>query len=413
MERPTWTRRSFLGACAGGSAALTSAPAWLAGATRPALEKDRVLVIVQLRGGNDGLNTVIPREDALYYNARPDLAIPAKEALPLDDLHGFHPSLRAIARRYAEGQIGIQRGVGYKGTNLSHFRSMDIWDSASLDLPLPDRGWIGSWADEHQPEDASPLAMLALGRDVLPRAMRARDSLACAVPSIDGYAIRSAPEGADAEVVARRERLMRMMAPGTGSGPMAPLSAAVRAARSSIEELARTRGGKAGVEYPGSKLARDLELAARVITEGIPTRFVYVTQDGYDTHANQPGPHRGLLTDLDRALDAFLGDLEAHGALDRVLVMTISEFGRRVAQNGVGQTSGSDHGAGSLQLFVGGTTRPGLHGPQDDLENLDENGNLIPKIDFRRSYATVIEDWFGGDSKLTLGASYEKLGVLG
>ena len=135
MERPTWTRRSFLGACAGGSAALTSAPAWLAGATRPALEKDRVLVIVQLRGGNDGLNTVIPREDALYYNARPDLAIPAKEALPLDDLHGFHPSLRAIARRYAEGQIGIQRGVGYKGTNLSHFRSMDIWDSAAWTCP--------------------------------------------------------------------------------------------------------------------------------------------------------------------------------------------------------------------------------------------------------------------------------------
>lgn len=407
-----WTRRGFLGACAGGSATLVTAPNWLAHAAGRARELDRVLVIVQLRGGNDGLNTVVPKENPLYYRARPGLGIPAAETLPLDDLHGFHPSLPRLARRYAEGGVGILRGVGYDGTNLSHFRSQDIWDSASLELPLPDRGWIGAWADESLTADASPLAMLALGRDVLPRAMRARQALACAVPSLDRYSIRAAPDGEDPAVAERRRRAIEMMNPTTSDGPLAPLSAAVRAARASIEELARTRGGKAGATYPGGKLARDLELAARVITEGLPTRFLYVTQDGYDTHANQPGPHRTLLADLDGALDAFLADLASHDALDRVLVMTISEFGRRVAQNGVGETSGSDHGAGSLQMFFGGATRPGLHGPIDDLENLDPNGNLVPKIDFRRSYATVIEDWFGGDSEAALGQAYEKVQVL-
>lgn len=407
------TRRRFLGACAGGAAALLAAPAWLSAAARTAAGRDRVLVLLQLRGGNDGLNTVVPKEDPLYHRARPDLRLNPTELHPLDDLHGFHPSLANLARRYAEGGVALVRGVGYEHTNLSHFRSQDIWDCASTALPLPPRGWLGAACDTWDGAGASPLVMLALGRDVLPRAMRAERALACAVPSVEAYRIEAAPAGAAPGLAQRRNELIDLMNPPQEAERLAPFTAAVAAARASIDELAAAHGADAGASYPPGKLARDLQLAARVITSGLPTRFVYVTQDDYDTHGFQAGTHRQLLADLDGALDAFLADLAAHGALDRVLVMTISEFGRRVAQNGAGESAGTDHGAAGVQLFLGGGVRGGLYGPPDDLERLDEVGNLVPAIDFRRSYATALGPWLGADAEAALGGRYEPLQVLG
>lgn len=400
------SRRAFLGACAA-SPALTS----MVG--RPRDESERVVVVVQLRGGNDGLSTVVPREDDRYYRARPDLAVRKQDCLALDDLNGFHPALPRLAQRYAEGGVGVLQGIGAPLSNLSHFRSQDIWDVASTDLPMPSRGWMGAWCDEHLGPDPSPLSMLALGRNVLPRAMRAERALACAVGSLDSYSIQSAPNGAaEAEMRARQRALAAMTPAPEDAGALQPLSKAVIAARASVTALARTRKARPGATYPSSKLARDLSLAARVITERLPARFIYVTQDGYDTHAFQPEPHRKLLSDLDGALNAFLDDLEAHDASKRVLVTTLSEFGRRVQQNGVGSTSGSDHGAGSAQLFFGGGARAGLHGPQPDLENLDENGNLIPITDFRSVYAAILERWLGGNSEAALGGVYPLAPVI-
>ncbi len=400
------SRRAFLGACAA-SPALASFP------PRPADGSERVVVVVQLRGGNDGLNTVVPFEDDRYYRARPDLAIRKHDCLPLDELNGFHPSLPRLAQRFAEGGVGILRGIGAPISNLSHFRSQDIWDVASTELPMPSRGWMGAWCDEHLGPEPSPLAMLALGRNVLPRAMRAERALACAVGSLESYSIQAAPsDAAEAEMRARQRALAAMTPAPEDAGALQPLSKAVLAARASVTALASTRKVRSGTKYPTSKLARDLSLAARVITERLPTRFIYVTQDGYDTHAFQPDPHTKLLSDLDAALNAFLDDLEAHDASKRVLVTTLSEFGRRVQQNGVGNTCGSDHGSGSTQLFFGAGARAGLQGPQPDLENLDGNGNLIPITDFRSVYAAILERWLGGGSEAALGGVYPLAPVI-
>jgi len=391
---------------------LLPAPAWLAGSAYSARERDRVLVLVQLRGGNDGLNTVVPRDDDRYYRARPDLAIPRDQLLALDALNGLHPSLTRMARRFAGGQLRILQGVGYPGPNLSHFRSQDIWDAASVAQPLPDRGWMGEFCDHELAADASPLAMLALGRDVMPRAMRAGRSLACAVPSLERYRIRTVPQGADeAEAQARWRAIEALNAP-TGDPRLAHLAGAVRAARDSIDELAQTAQVSSMAAYPDTKLGSDLALAARVIVAGLPARFIYLTQDGYDTHAHQTLTLQRLLGDLDAGLDAFLKDLTAHGALDRVLLMTISDFGRRVAQSGLGASVGSDHGAASVQFLAGGHVLPGLIGDQPDLEHLDADGNLVHCVDFRQVYAGVIEDWLGGNARAALGAHFEKVAVV-
>lgn len=403
------TRRQVLvaGAALPACAAL---PMAAAGGPEPA-PVQRTLVVVQLRGGNDGLNTIVPHTDDRYYRARPDLAIPAGRILPLDDHHGFHPALARTARRYAEGQVAVIQGVGYPAPNLSHFRSQDIWDAADDRHPLPATGWMGRDCDRLA-GPLSPLNMIALGRDVLPHAMRAEHALACAVPSLERYRIQAAPQGSgDAEVDARRRAIEALNPPDTG-GALQPLAAAAAAARASIDALAQVAADEAQVEYPRSKLAAELALTARMIASGMPVRHVYVTQDGYDTHAAQAGAHRGLLATVDGAIDAFLRDLAAEGLEDRALVMTVSEFGRRLKQNGVGaEASGTDHGAASMQLLYGPMVRAGRIGAALDLDDLDNDGNPRHRIDFRCVYAGILEDWLGGDARHSVG-EYEKLEVI-
>lgn len=406
MHAPRPTRRNVLA----GALALPAARAWPAFPRAAPLH--RTLVVVQLRGGNDGLNTVVPREDDRYRDLRPDLALPARRLLPLDERFGFHPALERTARRYAEGEVCVVQGVGYPGPNLSHFRSQDVWDAADPVEPLPPTGWMGRDCDAALGGDPSPLAMLALGRDVLPHAMRAERALACAVPSLGRYRIRSMPRGAGRDVAAARRRAIDALNPPSDDPGRERLAEAAVAARASIEELNRVAGAEARADYPNGKLGSELALAARVITSGLPTRYVMVTQDGYDTHATQASTHRRLLAELDAALDAFLTDLAAHGAQHRALVMTVSEFGRRPAQSGIGRTAGTDHGSASMQLLLGPGARGGRAGAPVDLERLDEDGNPLHAIDFRQVFATVIEDWLGGDAGRALAGRFEKLEVL-
>lgn len=394
-------RRELFGATLATGAALR-APGWmLAG------EPARALVVVQLRGGNDGLNTLVPFQDDAYWRARPALALDRAALLPVDDLNAFHPKLVRTARRFDRGQVAVLQNVGYANPNLSHFRSMDIWDSATPDGPLPPTGWIGNFYDAHVPGGTGPISMLALGCDAMPRALFARSGVAAAVPDLESYRIQAS--GRDAR--ARRKALAAMHR-GLSGERLGHVAETLAAAKLSIAELQRVEAVQNKAAYPGSKLGRDLSLAARVLGSGMNTRFLFVSQGGYDTHTTQLRDHARLLRELDTALDAFLTDLENQGQLERTLVMTISEFGRRVQESGIGASAGTDHGAASMSLLFGSGVRGGVHGGQPDLAQLDENGNLVHRHDFRSLYATAVEDWMGGDAERVLGRRWDKLEVL-
>lgn len=399
-------RRQFLGSSLG-AFGLATAPSWMLRGAASAAPSDRILVVLQLAGGNDGLSTVTPKEDDRYYRARPTLAIPKRKLLPLDDLNGFHPSLNKLARHYAEGRVGIHQGVGYPNPNLSHFISQDIWDTASVTAPLPSTGWVGRLRDRAPGAVEDPIPMVAVGRDRMPRALRAEDAVACVVPSLDDYRILSAPEDGGDDERARRLRAIARLQGGDES-----LSDAWRAADASIAELRKVAPFRTKTPFPGSDLGRDLALTARMIGAGLATRLFYLTQGGYDTHTDQKPTQRKLLTQLDLALDAFLRELRAQGNLDRVLVLAITDFGRRVEESGVGDTVGTDHGAGNSIMAFGGRVNAGMHGGQPDLENLDENGNLVMHTDFRRLYADIVTRWMGGDAKEVLGLDFEPVPVV-
>jgi uncharacterized protein (DUF1501 family) len=396
------------------AAALGALPAWLAPFARGAAHaadpelSDRCVVVVQLLGGNDGLNTLAPVGDDLYHRARPSLAIRPNEGLPLDEHHRWHPSLVHLARRYAEGGVAALQGVGYPGPNLSHFTSLDIWHSASVTTPLPATGWLGRLADTTRAGRYPPLTLLALGHDVAPHALRAERGLPVAVPRLEDAAIAVAPRGAAPdESEARRAALVALERGAANSTPAAArLTAGVRAARQVALDLARAADFTPRVEWPKDNLARDLQLVVRVIEKRLPSRFFFVSQAGYDTHALQREPHADLLRALDGALHAFLSELAARGLAERVLVMTMSDFGRRVRQNGFGDRAGTDHGAASMQLLLGAGSVPGLHGAPPDLAQLDEHGNLRHTVDFRSVYAGVIQRWLGADPEPVLGPGF-------
>lgn len=403
-------RRQFVFTTLMTSAFALTPHATLAGLRRRPGRGYRRLVIVQLNGGNDPLNTLVPFEDARYHAARPNLAIAPDAVHRVDELNGFHPALGRTATLFREGRMAVQRGIGYAGSNLSHFRSIDIWEAASTAEKRPHTGWLGRLADAQFLEEESPITMLAIGRDVLPHSMRAEESMACALPNLEDYRIRTG--GATGESDARARRRVLEQLNGVGAGGEAVVSSAVGVANASIAALETAARTRSETEYPTTKLAQELAVAARVIEADLPTRVFYITQGGYDTHAFQAGRHEELLTTFDRAMSTFVTDLERIGALEDTLVVTVSEFGRRVEENGIAERSGTDHGAASLAMYFGGGIAPGLHGGQPDLEDLDENGNLRHAIDFRSEYATIIERWFGGDAAAVLGQTYEPIDAL-
>lgn len=390
------------------AAVLGAVPSWLARLDDDADVRvaERCVVVVQLQGGNDGLNTIAPVGDDLYHRARPSLALAPSAGHALDEHHRWHPSLAHLARRFAVGEVAALQGVGYPKPNLSHFSSLDVWHSASLATPTPPTGWLGRLADATCGAEYPPLTLLALGHDVAPHALRAARGLAVAVPKLADAAIQSAPAGADSEEErARRAALSALERPG-GTPAAARLAAGARAARQVALDLAQAADFEPRVAWPASDLARDLELVARVVDKGLPTRFFFVSQPGYDTHAIQGAPHAALLRDLDEALNAFLTELAARGLERRVLIMTMSDFGRRVRQNGFGERAGTDHGAASMQLLLGAGIEPGLYGPPPDLARLDEHGNLRCVTDFREVYAAVIERWLRAESAPILGGAF-------
>jgi uncharacterized protein (DUF1501 family) len=357
---------------------------------------ERAFVLLELSGGNDALNTVAPVADPRYRKARPTLALDPKACVPLGQGGlWLHPSLKPLKPWFAERRGCALTSVGYPEPDRSHFRSMDIWHTASTAPNLPATGWLGRAADVLHGRGVEVPA-LSVGELRLPLVLQAERIAVPSLQRLEDFALLGqARAGALAD---------------PGADDLATFLA--RTARAAAESSARLQAAVARYQparaYPDTGIGKALALVARVVVSGFGTRLFHVAQGGYDTHAAQADTQAILLRDLAQALDAFLADLQAHKVLDRTLVLGFSEFGRRLAEN---QSRGTDHGAGGVMLALGPAMTAPVAGPAPDLERLD-SGDLRSQADFRSVLRPVLEDWLGVPAAAVLGGEYEKLGFL-
>jgi uncharacterized protein (DUF1501 family) len=406
------TRRDFLRFSLAGSSmvALTGAiPNFLgrAAAQTPQAPRqgarDTILVVVQLTGGNDGLNTVIPQRDPNYARLRPTLRI--QNALRVNDDIGLHPSLAGLHGLLQDNALCIVQGVGYPNPSQSHFRSMDIWHAASTADSLTE-GWIGR-ALRHVPAASS--FHLANQNEAAPLALNGAPARVPTIATLDDFQHRLLAANAG-DRRRQRELLDRVSQPAENQAGLLDFvqRTAVQTYASSHRLAAIGREYQPRVPYPASALGNHLKLAAQLIDAGLGARLFYVTQDGFDTHAGQLPVHANLLRDVSDSITAFYRDLAARGQGERVLIMTFSEFGRRGPENG---SQGTDHGSGAPMLLVGGRVRSGIVGEHPGLERLQQ-GNLPFATDFRQVYATVLDQWLGVPSRQILGQEFAPVQVL-
>jgi len=414
INRRTFTSASFQGAAA--LAIGAAAPqGWLqslaANLHAQPNSRERVLVVIQLSGGNDGLNTVIPYSNELYYKSRPKLAIPKDEVIKFNAELGMHPSLRGVADLIESKQFCVLQGVGYPNPNRSHFESMDIWHSCQRKDARGTEGWLGryfSLSSQLANADTTDSLGLHLGSEQLPLALVARGVQTPSLSSIDQLRWKGKPE----ENMAGKEEmeLEKKSAATTENSLLDFVSASTSAAIQASERLEKALASpdSAG-DFPNSQLGEKLKLVSRLLLADLNTKVYYVTLDGFDTHANQLLAHAGLMRQWSEALSAFHKRLNSAGLQDRVLVLTFSEFGRRVAENA---SQGTDHGAAAPAFLSGPKLENSVIGTQPSLSDLDD-GDLKYHTDFRRLYATLIEDWLGASSKQVLASEYAKLDELG
>jgi uncharacterized protein (DUF1501 family) len=385
-----FTRRDFLRT----SSLLALAPAvpgFLARTARAAKpERDgRVLVVIQLDGGNDGINTVVPFADGGYAKHRKALRLPKERLVKVNDAVGLHPSLGDFGKLLEAGKLAVVQGVGYPNPSRSHFRSMAIWHTARLDAEeQAGLGWLGRGLDQ-----APGASSLLVGAGPPPVALRGRRAVASAVERIEDFTLAA---GADPRKALTREE------------PADDLAAFVRRsmldAYGTADRLKEVAGGD-GARYPQTGLANRLRLVARLLKTGVGARVYYTTQGSYDTHSAQLFTHANLLFDLASSVRAFLDDLTAARLADRVAILAFSEFGRRVQENG---SAGTDHGTAGPVFLAGPGVKGGLVGKTPSMADL-EAGDLKMGLDFRRVYATVLEDWLGLPAQAALSGAFERL----
>jgi uncharacterized protein (DUF1501 family) len=358
-----------------------------AGAGRP---DDHVLVVIQLAGGNDGLNTVVPLGNDDYYNARPRIAVAKNAALKLTDDWGVHPSATGFKKLYDAGDLAIVHAVSYPNANRSHFRATDIWTTepptalqGAKYVPLTFSGaggrGYGAAAGGGRPTRGG--AGAAMGNDTLTK--------------LNGDDPASVMAAAHPSAAAKAEDFLQRTALNARV-----YADKIRRASASVENKAA---------YPQTGLARDLKLVAQLIASGMPTRVYYVKLGGFDTHADQLQRHAALLDQLAGGLAAFVDDLKQLGQGERVTTMTFSEFGRRVHDNG----SGTDHGEAAPMFIVGGRVKPGFHGTFPGLAaDKLSRGDVAFTTDFRRVYGTLLQGWLGADDTKILGGKFESMDIL-
>ena len=365
----------------------------LAFAASPQANYRNLLVLLELKGGNDGFNTVIPYADSEYYNLRPRIGIARDQVLQLDSRTGFHPSLQALMPLWQNQELAIIQGVGYPAPNLSHFRSIEIWDTASSSSVYLPEGWLSRVFQAVPP----------------PRRFAA-----------DGVIVGSQEmgplSGADtrAVVLANAEQFLRQ-AKVTGNVQSQtqtrnPALEHILKVESDIRQAANNLTANYAIktDFPKSQLGNALKTAAQVIAGNGGVAVVKVTHNGFDTHSNQPNIQARLLKEMAEGLVAFKSALTELNRWDSTLIMSYAEFGRRPKENA---SNGTDHGTANVHFMLGGKVKGGLYGKAPQLDQL-ESGNLVYGVDFRSLYATAIEKWWGGNSAKALGGKFSTLDVL-
>jgi uncharacterized protein (DUF1501 family) len=409
------TRRAFLWRSGVAFAASTVVPPFLTRAAQAAqigsggrFGADTILVVIQMSGGNDGLNTVVPYGLDGYRSARPALRIPEADVLPLTDQIGLHPEMGALRDRYQAGQVAIIQGVGYPNQELSHFRAMDIWHTAAPNS-YQSNGWLGNYLATADASRDNPMYAASI-TDGLSHALYRSSVTVSTIASLDAYQLRTDPRYPD-------DRPAQLACAGhiyEQDYRARPSQAHVaRTALSALASSEEVRGAaqayQSTIDYGTFPLARSLRTVAQLMAADLGTRVYYVAFGGFDTHSAQTTAHARLLGGFANAVDAFLRDVAAMGKGDRVLLMSFSEFGRRVAENA---SQGTDHGTAGPMFVVGQQVKGGLYGDYPSLTSPDNNRNLRYEVDFRAVYGTVLESWLGADQGLALGARYDDVGCL-
>ena len=368
----------------------------------PGLRKN-VLVVVQLSGGNDGLGTVIPYTDRAYFAGRPTLAPKPEEVLKLTGSVGLHPSLKGLQGLYQNGHAAIMQGVGYPNPNRSHFRSMQIWQTARPDVNEP-TGWLGRYLQANDDDEANTLRALNVG-SLLPRTLYTETTLVPSITNLETYQFRT--DGRFASDTSAQVDAIHHLCDHSVHGAFEDYIREAALDAFSSSELLKQAAGKyqSSVQYGNNAFAEGLKLIAQVIAADLGTRIFYISLGGFDTHSNQARRHADLLKMLDEGLTTFYNDLEKMGKAENVAVMTFSEFGRRVAQNGSG---GTDHGTALPMFVIGGNIKGGIYGNNPDLANLDQ-GDLRMQMDFRTVYGSVIKHWLGADPSKVLDGNYSDI----
>lgn len=352
---------------------------------------NKVTVIIQLSGGNDGLNTVIPYRNDLYFSNRPKLGIQKNAALSLTDEAGLHPSLTAFKELHDDGSLGIFNSVGYPNPDKSHFRSMDIWHTASDSKDYWNTGWVGRYLDAQCKGCDKPTQALEID-DVL--------SLALKGDQIKGLALEDPRRLYNTSQEKYFREILAQHKNDAHEQPVDYLYKTMAETISSADYIFKQSKQRPSSEtYPNSDLGKGLKTIASLIFSEINTKVYYISLGSFDTHINQEAQQKRLFTDLNDSVKAFVKDLKSNNRFDDVLLFTFSEFGRRVAQNASG---GTDHGKANSMFFIGGGLKQqGIYNPLPDLTNLDD-GDVKFQVDFKQVYATVLNKWLGADADLIL-----------
>jgi len=372
--------------------------------------KNPVLVVLQLTGGNDFMNTVVPYANPHYYDSRKTLVVREDEGIPIDKQLAFHPMAEPLKGLYDQGMLAVVQGIGYPNSSRSHFRAMDIWHTCEPER-VGTEGWVGKAIRDLDPTGENVLTGVHIGR-ALPRAMAAPGVPVTSVGNLDNFGLLSGIGDPEQRGEAL-EIFQRIYSPAIGSGPVMDYLA--RTGTDVIRGAERLKEAPAKysstVEYPDNPIAKSLRDVARVHLADLGTRILYTAQGGYDTHANQAPTHPKLLGELSTAVSAFFADLAEHDADQDVVMLVFTEFGRRIKDNG----SGTDHGSGGGAFLIGKPVQGGLYAEYPSLEPLQWlNGeDLRPTIDFRGVYATVLEQWLGLDSTDIVGGTFEQIHPFG
>ena len=368
-------------------------------------KRDPILVVIQLTGGNDSLNTLIPYGDSLYYENRNTVAVPREEVIAIDGNYGFNPAMQPIKDLYDESKVALIQGIGYPNPNRSHFRSMDIWHTCEPDKQGPG-GWLGRVIRDIDPHGENVLTGVYFGRG-LPRALAVPGVPVASVAVLETYGVLTGiseePDRTDALDV-----FARMYAPTIGSGPVMEYLGQTGLDALKGADILKTAPDRyvSSIEYADNAISKNLQGISKVLNANLGTRIFYTQHGGYDTHANQGPVHPKLWTELSQAISDFYADLVEHEVSEDVLMFVFTEFGRRVKDNG----SGTDHGSGGLAFAIGDPVKGGMYSEYPSLKesNLLE-GDLLFNVDYRGVYGSMVENWLQLDPITVVGGNFEQL----